>query len=230
VSSTEPRRGTFIALEGPDGAGKSTQAGRLAEALRARGHDVTLTREPGGTPVGERIREVLLARGDGHPSPVADALLFNASRAELVRLVIRPALDAGGIVICDRFADSTVAYQGHGSGLRVDALRALEHFATAGLRPDVVVLLDLSPAAGLGRRASGAASDVTRFERSAAHDAAFHGRVREGFLALAREDPERWRIVDAAGDADAVHASVLAAVEPVATSSEPNGTPVRTGG
>jgi dTMP kinase len=150
-------------------------------------------REPGGTPAGERIREILLGEGpDLRVDPRADALLFNASRAQLVADVIEPALARGAIVIADRFADSTLAYQGYGSGLPLDALRAIISFATAGRTPDLTLLLDLSAEQGLARKSG---SGRTRFEDG--FDAAFHVRVAEGFRALAAAEPARWKLLDA---------------------------------
>ena len=202
--------GLFITLEGPEGAGKTLQAERLAGALRERGARVRLTREPGGTRLGEEIRSIVLARaldGDAGIAARADALLFNAARAQLVAEVIQPALEAGDTVICARFADSTLAYQGYGAGLPLDELRAIAAIATAGLVPDLTILLDVPPEVGLARKAAEARN---RFE--AAFDLEFHRRVRAGFLELAQLEPERWRMVDAARDADAVFADVREAV------------------
>jgi dTMP kinase len=204
--------GRFITLEGPDGAGKTVQARLLAEALRGLGHEVVLTREPGGTALGERIRTVLLASAGEPRSALTDALLFNAARAELVERVIRPARADGAIVICDRFADSTLAYQGYGAGLPLDDLRALIAVATGGLAPDRTVLLDVPPERGLERRSAGAASERTRFEDARFHDLGFHQRVRDGFRSLAAADPDRWRVVDASGTEGEVAAAVRAAV------------------
>jgi dTMP kinase len=201
--------GTFITLEGPEGAGKTVQARRLADALAARGHRVRLTREPGGTSLGERLRAVLLERGGpeaGRIDPRADALLFNAARAQLVAEVVRPALDAGELVVCARFADSTLAYQGYGAGLPIDELLSIATVATGGLDPDRTILLDLPPAEGLARKAEAARN---RFE--SAFDLGFHRRVRDGFLDLARQAPSRWRVVDAARPVDDVFADVLEA-------------------
>jgi dTMP kinase len=192
-------RGVFITLEGPDGAGKSSQLSRLAERI---GGQVVVTREPGGTQIGERIRELLL-RGEGR-DPLADALLFNAARRQLVAEVIRPALERGATVICDRFTDSTLAYQGYGAGVPLDQLRALADIATGGLRPDRTILFDLPPEAGLRRRAAGAGSEVTRFESADEHDLAFHQRVRAGYLELAAAEPDRWRVIHSDQDADTV--------------------------
>lgn len=181
-------------MEGPDGAGKTTQAEALAAHLRQRGLDVLLTREPGGTWLGERVREILLACTGSTASmdPLTDAFLFNAARRQLVTEVLQPALAAGRTVLCARFADSTVAYQGYGAGVPLDRLRALEAVATGGLVPDLTILLDLPVEAGLARKAPG---DVTRFE--AEFDLDFHRRVRDGFLVLAAAAPERFVVVDA---------------------------------
>jgi dTMP kinase len=211
-------RGWFITVEGPDGAGKTTQAEALAEHLRDRGLDPLLTREPGGTWLGERIRDILLARTDptAAPDPMTDALLFNAARRQLVAEVLRPALAAGRTVICARYADSTLAYQGYGSGVPLDRLRALEAAATDGLQPDLTILLDLPIRAGLTRKAPG---DVTRFE--AEFDLAFHDRVRAGFLALAGAAPERFVVIDAARSSSEVSTAVNAAVDRVIGAGEP---------
>jgi dTMP kinase len=196
-------RGLFITLEGPEGGGKTTQAARLRDRFVAAGRSVVLTREPGGTPLGERIRDVLLASADEPHDPRADALLFNAARAQLVATVIRPALARGDVVIAARFADSTLAYQGYGAGLPIDELRALERAATGGLRPDRTVLLDLPVEAGLARKG---ADEATRFET--AFDLDFHRRVRDGFVALAAAEPDRFVVVDATQPADAVAAAI----------------------
>src|SRR3954470_12238666 len=183
-------RGRFITFDGPDGAGKTTQAARLADALRARGIEVLATREPGGTALGERIRDVLLAPG-ASIDPLADALLFNAARRQLVAQVIEPALAAGTTVICARFADSTKAYQGYGAGLPLAELDRLEVVATGGLRPDRTILLDLPVEVGLARKAP---MDRTRFEEG--FDLEFHERVRNGFLAMAVAEPCRFVVLD----------------------------------
>ena len=202
--------GLFITVEGPEGAGKTTQAARLARYVEGRGRTVTLVREPGGTELGERLREILLERRSaGTILPRADALLFNASRAQLVEEVIRPALERGDVVIATRYTDSTLAYQGYGLGLPLDQLRDVERFATGSLVPRRTVLLDVPVEVGLARKGI---RERTRFE--SAYDRAFHERVRAGFLELARSDPDRIRIVDdddGAG-ADALFERVLRAV------------------
>jgi dTMP kinase len=204
---TQPRNGRFITLEGPEGAGKTLQAERLAAGLSARGRAVRLTREPGGTALGERLRAILLASDSTPISPRADALLFNAARAELVAEVIGPALEAGEIVVCARFADSTLAYQGYGAGLPLDELRAIADVATGGLGPDLTILLDVPVEVGLARKS---ADGVTRFE--AAFDLEFHRRVRDGFRSLAATEPQRFVIVDATAPPDIVAGQILEAV------------------
>jgi dTMP kinase len=210
ASGTVAAHGLFITIEGPDGGGKTTQAERLRDDLLARHVRVHLTREPGGTWLGERIREILLARtGSGAPmDPVTDAFLFNAARHRLVTEVIKPELEAGATVISGRFVDSTLAYQGYGGGVPLEDLRRLAAIATGGLVPDLTILLDLPVEVGLARKAPG---DVTRFE--AEFDLAFHRRVRAGFLAIAASEPERFVVVDATRDAGTVAADVATAVE-----------------
>ena len=202
--------GLFITFEGPEGAGKTVQAKRLVDFLRADGTPASLTREPGGTRLGEQVRSIVLAQAqDDHAiDPLADALLFNAARAQLVAEVIRPALAADEVVVCARFADSTLAYQGYGSGVALSELRSLGAIATTGIVPNLTILLDVPPAVGLARKAE---ESRNRFE--AAFDLEFHERVRAGFLELARGEPGRWRVIDATRDADAVFADVRAAVE-----------------
>ena len=215
------RGGLFITLEGPDGAGKSSQAIRLAEALRARGHAVVLVREPGGTSLGEGIRSLLLADASVARDPAADALLFNAARAQLVREVIRPSLERGDVVVCDRFADSTLAYQGYGSGLDLDWLERLNRWATGNLLPDLTLLLDLSVEEGLRRRQIGPRAQQTRFELDGQHDLAFHERVREGYLRLAAREPERWRTIDASLPPASVARAILDHVAGLLERDEP---------
>ncbi|MDQ3937884.1 MAG: dTMP kinase [Chloroflexota bacterium] len=159
--------------------------------------DVVVTREPGGTGLGEQIRDLLLHGDASRRDPIADAALFNAARRQLVSEVVRPALERGAWVVCDRFADSTLAYQGYGAGVPLDVLQQLADAATGGLSPDRTLLLDLPPEAGLARRASGPSSDLTRFELAERHDLDYHRRVRDGYLRLAAGEPDRWRVVDA---------------------------------
>jgi dTMP kinase len=207
---THPRsgaRGRFITIEGPEGAGKTTQAARLEAYLRAREIAVVRTREPGGTALGERIRDLVLAPSGAPIDPLADAFLFNAARRQLVGEVIEPALAAGTTVICARFADSTRAYQGYGGGLSLDDLRRLEEIATDGLEPDLTILLDVPVEVGLDRKAP---HDRTRFETS--YDLAFHRRVRDGFLKMAVAEPGRFVVLDATASADAVAARIERAV------------------
>ncbi len=199
-------RGRFITLEGPDGAGKSSQADRLVEYLRGLGLVVTQTREPGGTQLGETVRGLLLAPGAHDPR--SDALLFCAARAQLVVEVIAPALARGDLVVCDRFADSTLAYQGYGAGLELAELGRLCGWATHGLVPGLTILFDLPVEQGLVRRAGGPSRGRTRFEDPAVHDRAFHERVRQGYRELAAADPVRWRMVDAGRPPDRVAAEV----------------------
>jgi dTMP kinase len=222
-----PARGWFITIEGPEGAGKTTQAAALARHLVAQGLDVHSTREPGGTWLGERLRDVLLARTDSAAptDPLTDALLFNAARRQLVTEVIRPALDAGRTVVCARFADSTLAYQGYGAGIPLERLRVLEVAATDGLKPDLTILLDLPVEDGLARVAP---SDVTRFE--AEFDLAFHRRVRDGFIALAAAEPGRFAVVDARRSPANVAAATASAVDRLVRPGEPKTATVRTQG
>ena len=218
-------RGWFITIDGPDGSGKTTQAAALARHLATLGLDVHVTREPGGTWLGERLREILLAGTDSvaPTDPLTDALLFNAARRQLVVEVVRPALAAGRTIVCARFADSTLAYQGYGAGVPLETLRALEIAATDGLKPDLTILLDVSVEEGLARKAPG---DVTRFE--AEFDLAFHRRVRDGFLALATVEPARFAVVDAARPADEVALAAAAAADRLVRAGEPKPLPART--
>jgi dTMP kinase len=213
AESDRAARGIFITLEGPDGAGKSTQAVLLAERIRASGREVVLTREPGGTALGERIRDVLMYAQDGSHDALSDALLFNAARARQVSEVIRPALERGAVVVCDRFSDSTLAYQGYGGGVPQDQLRALKLIAIGDIAPDRTVPVDVSVEAGLKRRETGSSADLTRFETDAGeHGASFHERVGDGYRRLAHDEPKRWRVVDGSAGPDSVAQSVWSAV------------------
>ncbi|MCX7682464.1 MAG: dTMP kinase [Anaerolineae bacterium] len=183
----------FISFEGPDGSGKTTQARLLEGWLRQQGYEVVLTREPGGTAIGEQIRQVLHDRRNIEMDARAEVLLYSAARAQLVAQCIRPALEAGYIVISDRYADSTLAYQGYGRGLELDILRAITDFATGGLWPDLTFYLDVTPEEGLHRRRS-AGGEWNRLDAEAMD---FHHKVRAGYLALAEGDPGRWVIIEA---------------------------------
>lgn len=182
----------FISFEGSEGCGKTSQAGRLSDFLRRSGYDVISLREPGGTPIGEQIREVLLNPAHANMDQRTEILLFQASRAQLVEQVIRPHLAKGGVVICDRYADSTLAYQGYGYQRNLEALRILIEFATAGLKPDLTLLLDVDVEVGLARRARGG-----KRNRLDVLDVDFYRRVRDGYLQMAREEPQRWVVIDA---------------------------------
>jgi len=181
----------FITFEGAEGSGKSYQASQLHKRLSALGIQVVLTREPGGTAPGEMIARLLKWAQDAEISPLTELFLFNASRAQHMKDIIQPALESGKVVICDRFADSTTSYQGYGHGLDLEMVKYINYTTTGGLRPDLTVLLDITPEEGFGRK-KGRKRD--RFERE---DIDFHRRVREGYLKLAAEEPQRWLVVDA---------------------------------
>ena len=208
--------GTFLVLEGGEGAGKSTQALLLASWIEGRGREVVLTREPGATPAGVGIRALLLDARTGGLAPRAEALLYAADRAQHVASVIVPALQRGAVVISDRYVDSSLAYQGAGRELQREEVARLSSWATAGLRPDLTLLLDIDPAVGLLRAArSGPAPD--RIEQE---PLAFHQRVRRGFLELAESDPDRYAVVAAAADPDAIQAELRLRLEALLPSRE----------
>ena len=204
--------GFFITFEGGEGAGKSTQARRLAERLRAMGRAVTLTREPGGSPGAETIRQLLVTGDAGRWSPTTEALLMYAARRDHIERTITPALERGAWVISDRFADSTRAYQGAGGGVPASFIQALERYVLGEVRPDLTLILDLPVAAGLARAAALASAKdhaETRFE---AKGEAFHQRLRDGFLAIARVEADRCAVIDATAEPDAVEAAIWDAV------------------
>ncbi len=204
-----PPPGRFITLEGGEGVGKSTQLRAVAAALRQRGLEVVESREPGGTANAEAVRALLMTGSDERWSAAAEALLFAAARSDHVSQLIRPALARGAWVICDRFVDSTRAYQGGGGGISDAEILAIHTFGSGGLLPDRTVLLSLDPAAAAARRAArdGAARD--RMDRKPPD---YHARLAARFAAMAAAEPQRWRVVDASGDAAAVTAAVLAAL------------------
>ena len=207
--SSDAPRGVFITFEGGEGAGKSTQIARLAETLRrAGGREVVTTREPGGTPRAEALRAALL-EGVAKPyGPFAEALMFAAARIDHIEALIRPALARGAIVLCDRFSDSTRAYQGAAGGLDPALIASLERVTLEGLRPDLTLILDLPPESGLARaRRRGEGSETDRFEAEAL---GFHERLRAGFRAIAEAEPERCLVIDASPDPDVVEAAIRA--------------------
>ncbi len=189
----------FITFEGPEGCGKTTQVRFLAAYLRSLGHDVLTTREPGGTPIGDRVRAVLLDPLHTEMLPTTEFLLFSAQRAQHVGQVIRPHLERGGIVLCDRYADSSLAYQGYGHQLDLGVMACITDFATGGLLPDLTFYLDVPVALGLQRKAGGRGDAWNRMERK---EIEYHQRVRAGYLAMAREDEARWSVVDATADVE----------------------------
>ncbi|MBU0653091.1 MAG: dTMP kinase [Proteobacteria bacterium] len=205
----------FITFEGGEGSGKTTQIKLAADWLSERGIPVLSTAEPGGTPLGRKIREILLNRGSWAIGAEAELLLFAAARAQHVRETILPALEAGQWVLCDRFADATLAYQGFGRDLNVAFIRTLNDFSTCLLKPDLTLLFDLPAEAGLERakkRTAGVRPEAAedRFEQE---ERAFHGRIRDGYLTLAAEEPQRFRIIDGAGSVEAVHREVCRCLE-----------------
>lgn len=198
-------RGLFIAFEGGDGAGKSTQTALLAESLQGLGRTVLRTREPGGTPIGEQLRALVLEHGNGEIDPRCEALIFAASRAAHATQVIRPALARGDLVLTDRYIDSSVAYQGAGRELGAERIRSLNEWATDGLRPDLTVLLDVDPASGRARRTAGAAAE----DRMEAEPDDFHSRIRQAFLDLAAAAPEHYLVLNARAPVDELAARIL---------------------
>ncbi len=205
--------GRLITFEGPEGAGKSTQAALLISKLEACGLTVLYTREPGGTPLGEAIRQILQFNAAGEPPcPESEILLFEASRAQLVRHVILPALRDGKWVVCDRFADSTTAYQGFGRSFPVDLVETVNRFAIGQAVPDMTLLLDVNVTLGLQRCQDRESGKPTQRDRIESEALSFHETVRRGYLTLAHEHPERFRIIDAMRPIDAIHADVWSAV------------------
>ena len=207
-------RGKFITLEGPEGSGKSTQAKKLIQRLAERGIEAIYTREPGGTVLGEAIRNILQHNQAGEtPCERAELLLFEASRNQLVEKVIRPNLEKGVWVICDRFMDSTTTYQGYGRGLPVEEIQAINRFTVNGLSPDLTLLLDLDVATGFERIAQRHLARGESADRFEQEERSFHERVRAGYLKLAQKEPERFRVVNAAQQSNAVASDVWNIVE-----------------
>lgn len=202
-------RGRFITLEGGEGAGKSTQVARLAAFLRSLGRDVLETREPGGTPGAEAIRALLVSGEPGRWVPMTEALLHSAARADHMARSLSPALTEGKWVVCDRFTDSTLAYQGYGHGLDIGRIRALNELVTEGLKPDLTLILDLPVAAGLARAGARAGAE-DRYERM---DHGFHERLRRGFLDIARAEPGRCAVIDASADVETVARAIARTVQ-----------------
>jgi dTMP kinase len=198
-------KGKLITFEGPEGAGKSTQAAMLIKRLEARGLEVIYTREPGGTKLGEAIRGILQYDSAGEdPCAESEVLLFEASRAQLVRHVIQPALDRGAWVLCDRFADSTTAYQGFGRGFSVELMETINRFAIGAAVPDMTILLDVNVSLGMQRCAKRQAGKKIQYDRIESEALEFHEKVRQGYLELARRYPERFRQVDAMRHAEPI--------------------------
>ena len=197
----------FITFEGPEGSGKSTQLPKLAQFLEESGLSVVKTREPGGTKIGDQIREVLVRMDNTELHPRTEILLFLAARAQLVEELIIPSLQEGKIILCDRYGDSTLAYQGYGHGLDLETLRAMLHFATGGLKPDLTILLDVDVMTGLKRK-----KIKDEWNRLDAFELSFHERVREGYHILAGQEPERWKIVDATQEPEQVQKEIRALV------------------
>ena len=198
----------FITIEGPDGGGKTTQMNMLVPALEERGLDIVRTREPGGTDIGDQIRSVIMDMKNKSMDPRAEILLFCASRAQLVSELIRPSLASGKIVLCDRYADSTMAYQGYGHGLDRTALKNLLEFATGGLKPDLTILLDISAEAGLRRRIT----NHDEWNRMDDYALQFHERVRKGYLEMAAAEPERFAVIHADRSKEEIHDEIVAVI------------------
>lgn len=207
------KRAPFIVFEGIEGSGKSTQAQRLSKHLHDIGRTTVLTKEPGGTPLGDRIRAILLDPAEDGMDGLTEMLLYAASRRQHVVDVIRPSIEHDAVVLCDRFTDATLAYQGFGRGLNLDRLREINAWVTDGVVPDLTLILDLPEEVGLGRaRRRNQDQDLQLESRLEGEDMRFHRRVREGYLTLAEEAPQRYALVSAEGDADQVFARILEVV------------------
>jgi dTMP kinase len=203
--------GLFITFEGPEGSGKTTQVKRLAQRLAGGGRHVLALREPGGTSIGEQIRDVLHSLDNREMQPRTEILLYCAARAQLVGQVIRPHLESGGVVLCDRYADSTLAYQGYGRGLDLATLRMILDFATSGLKPDLTFYLDIDVKAGLWRKQVGG----EEWNRMDDLEVDFYRRVRAGYLEMVTQEPTRWAVIDAAQAAETIAEEIGQRVERV---------------
>ena len=211
LRETVPNRGLFITFEGTDGAGKTTQIERLTADLRETGYDVCLTREPGGTPISEQIRDMLLNPEHNEMAATTELLLYAASRAQHVSEVIKPALAAGKVVISSRFADAMVVYQGYGRGLDLERIHHLNRIATDGVTPDATFVLDLPVEIGL-QRVQNSRGGLDRLEREKIE---FHRRLREGYQIIARQEPQRLKIIDAQVSPQQVYAQIREAIQPL---------------
>ena len=193
----------FITFEGPEGSGKSSQLPALASFLESRGYDVVSTREPGGTRIGNQIREILMRMDNTELHPRTEILLFQAARAQLIEELILPSLADGKVILCDRYGDSTLAYQGYGHGLDLDRLKMILEFATNGLKPDLTILLDVDVMVGLKRKKA-----KEEWNRMDAFELSFHERVRKGYHELVSQEPARWKIVDASQSQEQVQEDI----------------------
>jgi len=193
----------FITFEGPEGSGKSSQLPALASFIASRGYDVVSTREPGGTRIGNQIREILMRMDNTELHPRTEILLFQAARAQLIEELILPSLAEGKVILCDRYGDSTLAYQGYGHGLDVDRLKMILEFATSGLKPDLTILLDVDVMVGLKRKKA-----KEEWNRMDAFELSFHERVRKGYHELVSQEPARWKIVDASQSQEQVQEDI----------------------
>ena len=203
----------FITFEGPEGSGKTTQMELLRDYLEEKGYSVLATREPGGTSIGDQIRAILLDPRNTEILPASEALLFSAARAQIVHQVIRPYLQQGGIVLCDRYADSTLVYQGYGHGLDLEMLHTITALATGGLKPDLTIYLDIDVEEGLRRKLAAHEAERTEWNRLDQQELDFHRRVREGYLEMAAKEPERWLVIDATQSVEAIQAAIRGKVE-----------------
>ncbi len=207
-------RGMFVTFEGIEGCGKTTHMGLAAERLATEGYPAVTTREPGGTRIGEQIRAVLLSPEHGNMGPMAELLLYEAARAQLIAERVRPELEAGNLVLCDRYFDATTAYQGYGRGLDLDLIERLNEVAGQGIEPDLTILLDCTVETGFDRirsryRSRAKTGDAEGPDRMETEDSAFHGRIRKGYLTLAEKHGHRIRLLDASGEVEEVHGKVM---------------------